>query len=115
MAWRSWRPDCRWATSGTRRSTISRVMAMAKTASPKNRIRSYSISPALARTRRRLEGAAMGGVYPPAHGPQSPPAAVLWERRDVIHQGRIDPSGARWLDDSPDLSRQDSTGQHVPD
>jgi hypothetical protein len=47
---------------GTRRSTISRVMAMAKTASLEKRIRSYSISPALARTRQRLEGAAMGGV-----------------------------------------------------
>jgi uncharacterized protein YbjT (DUF2867 family) len=50
------RPNCRWATSGTRRSTISRVMAMAKTASLKNRIRSYSTSPTLARTASARKG-----------------------------------------------------------
>ena len=53
-------PDCRSGTSGTCRSTISRVMAMAKMASLKNRTRSYSISSALARGCQRSEGAAMG-------------------------------------------------------
>jgi hypothetical protein len=38
---RSCRPDSTWATSGTWRSTISRVIAMAKTASLKNTTRSY--------------------------------------------------------------------------
>ena len=61
---RSCRPDSTWATSGTWRSTISRVIAMAKTASLKNTTRSYSSRPALARTRRRSEGAAMGGSVP---------------------------------------------------
>jgi hypothetical protein len=40
---RSCVPDCRSGASGTWRSTISRVIAMAKMASLKNRIRSYSI------------------------------------------------------------------------
>jgi hypothetical protein len=32
-----------------------------------------------------------------------------------FHLGPLGPTGAHWLDDPPDLSSKDSTGQHAAD
>ena len=94
---------------------------MAKTASLKNRTRSYSISPALARTRQRSEAAAMSGECTrPNRRTQAPPscssagsaAMSFWLS---FHQALLGPTGPHQLDDPSDLTCKDSTGQHAVD
>jgi len=35
--------------------------------------------------------------------------------RVAVHQALLGPTGAYWLDDPPDVSSKDSTGQHAAD
>jgi hypothetical protein len=63
-------------------------------------------------------GHPLGQSVQGSHPPPPVTARIITEPRAVsqtLHRRPLSPSGAHWLDDPPDLSCKESTGQHPVD